>query len=70
MAEKKDDDQNSYLSYIQHQNKKVRLYLVNGIKLEGYITGFDNFVIFLEIEGTNNLIFKHALTTLEIINKK
>lgn len=69
MAKKRKEDQNSYLSFLQHQNKKVRLYLMNGIKLEGHITGFDNFVVFLKNKGKTNLVFKHSLTTLEIIDK-
>ena len=41
----------------------VVIYLTNGVRLKGFIKGFDNFVILLK-ENTHSLIYKHAISTI------
>ena len=40
------------------------MYLVSGNQLEGKIEGFDNFVVILNIKGKQNMIYKHAISTV------
>ena len=42
----------------------VTLFLVNGVKLQGVITWFDNFSVLLRREGTVQLVYKHAISTV------
>lgn len=44
---------------------KAKLYLVNGFQLEGIIREFDNFTVLVLDKGTEKLIFKHAISTIE-----
>ena len=42
----------------------MTLFLVNGVKLQGVITWFDNFSVLLRREGTVQLVYKHAISTV------
>lgn len=42
----------------------VSIYLTNGIKLSGIITGFDNYVLSLELNGVEQMVYKHAISTI------
>ena len=51
--------------YSVRKNKNpVTLFLVNGVKLQGVITWFDNFSVLLRREGTVQLVYKHAISTI------
>ena len=41
-----------------------RIYLMNGFQMRGIIRGFDNFVVFLESDGKQQMIYKHAISTI------
>ncbi len=55
--------QDIYLDYLRRERIPVTIYLVNGARLKGVITGFDNFVILLK-QNTRQLIYKHAVSTV------
>jgi host factor-I protein len=55
--------QDSYLNQLRKERVPVVIYLTNGVRLKGFIKGFDNFVILLK-ENTNLLIYKHAISTI------
>jgi host factor-I protein len=55
--------QDTYLNQIRKQRIPVVVYLTNGVRLKGFIKGFDNFVILLK-ENTYSLIYKHAISTI------
>ncbi len=58
------DKQDKLLNEARKNKDKVRVYLTNGAQLEGIIQGFDNFVVILEFKGRQNMIYKHAISTI------
>lgn len=56
--------QDPYLNAIRKEHIGVSLYLVNGIKLQGHIESFDSFVIVLRNNGANQMVYKHAISTV------
>lgn len=56
--------QDVFLNTARRERIPVTVYLVNGFQLRGMIKGFDNFVVLLEAEGRQQLIYKHALSTI------
>ncbi len=60
------DKQTYILNQLRRQEVPVSIYLVNGFKLEGIITGFDRFVVLLQDEkGGKQKIYKHAISTIQ-----
>ncbi|HHY13385.1 MAG TPA: RNA chaperone Hfq [Thermoanaerobacterales bacterium] len=45
----------------------VTVYLINGFQLKGVVKGFDNFTVILEADGKQQLIYKHAISTISPI---
>jgi len=56
--------QDSFLNHLRKENIPVTIYLVNGFQLKGLIKGFDNFTIVLDSEGKQQLVYKHAVSTV------
>ena len=56
--------QDVFLNTARHQHISVTLFLVNGVKLQGLITWFDNYSILLKRDGHIQLIYKHAVSTI------
>ena len=56
--------QDTFLNTIRKSRNPVTLFLVNGVKLQGVITWFDNFSVLLRREGTVQLVYKHAISTI------
>ena len=56
--------QDTFLNSVRKSKNPVTLFLVNGVKLQGVITWFDNFSILLRREGTVQLVYKHAISTI------
>lgn len=61
---KKVNIQDVFLNYVRKKRISVTVYLVNGVKLEGLIKGFDNFVVILK-DDSQKMIYKHAISTIE-----
>ena len=55
--------QDPFLNALRRENVSVSIYLVNGIKLQGQIDSFDQFVILLK-NSVNQMVYKHAISTL------
>jgi len=55
--------QDPFLNALRREHIPVAIYLVNGIKLQGQIESFDNFVILLK-NSVNQMIYKHAISTV------
>ena len=64
MVEKKESLQDSFLNGVRRDKNPVTVFLVNGVKLQGIITWFDNFSILLRRDGTVQLVYKHAVSTI------
>jgi host factor-I protein len=56
--------QDLFLNTARRQHISVTLFLVNGVKLQGLITWFDNYSILLKRDGHIQLIYKHAVSTI------
>ena len=56
--------QDSFLTQARKSRLPLVVFLVNGFQLRGILTGFDNFVILLQSEGKQQMIYKHAISTL------
>lgn len=52
------------MNLIRKENIPVTVYLVNGFQLKGMIRGFDNFTVVIENEGKQQMVYKHALSTV------
>lgn len=55
--------QDPFLNALRRENVPVSIYLVNGIKLQGQIDSFDQFVILLK-NSVNQMVYKHAISTI------
>ena len=55
--------QDPFLNALRKENVPVSIYLVNGIKLQGQIDSFDQFVILLK-NSVNQMVYKHAISTI------
>ena len=64
MAEKIQNVQDVFLNKIRKDKVPVTVFLVNGVKLQGFITWFDNFSMLLRRETHVQLIYKHAISTI------
>ena len=64
MADKSQNVQDVFLNKIRKEKMTVTVFLVNGVKLQGIVTWFDNFSMLLRREGHVQLIYKHAISTI------
>ncbi len=55
--------QDTFLNLARKENVLVTIFLTNGFQLRGQIRGFDNYVIILESEGKQQMVYKHAIST-------
>jgi host factor-I protein len=63
-AEKSQNVQDVFLNHIRKNKTPVTIFLVNGVKLQGIITWFDNFSVLLRRDGHSQLVYKHAISTV------
>lgn len=56
--------QDVFLNQARKDRIPVTIYLTNGFQFKGMIKGFDNFTVILDCEGKQNLVFKHAISTI------
>ena len=56
--------QDAVLSEVRRDKIPVTLFLMNGFQLRGIITGYDSFVVVLLSDGKQQMIYKHAISTL------
>ena len=56
--------QEIFLNQVRKARTQVTVFLVNGFQLKGQVTGFDSFTVILESEGKQQLIYKHAISTI------
>lgn len=61
--------QDVFLNLVRKENRPVIIYMVNKFQLKGYIKAFDNFVVILENETGQQMIYKHAISTISPISK-
>ena len=56
--------QDLFLARARRDKANVTMFLMNGFQLKGIVTGFDNFVVVLSSDGKQQMIYKHAISTL------
>ena len=56
--------QDSFLNQVRKENTQVVIYLMNGFQLRGWVKGFDNFTLIIENEGKQQMVYKHAISTI------
>ena len=56
--------QDLFLNQTRKDRQSVTLFLMNGFQMRGIITGFDQFVILLQSDGRQQMIYKHAVSTM------
>ena len=64
MVEKSQNVQDVFLNKIRKEKMTVTVFLVNGVKLQGIVTWFDNFSLLLRRESNVQLVYKHAISTI------
>jgi host factor-I protein len=63
-SEKSQNVQDVFLNHVRKNKTPVTVFLVNGVKLQGIITWFDNFSVLLRRDGHTQLVYKHAISTV------
>lgn len=56
--------QDVFLNQVRKEHIAVTIYLTNGFQLKGMVKGFDNFTVVLDTEGKQQLVYKHAISTI------
>ena len=56
--------QDVLLNQVRKEHVPVTVYLTNGFQLRGMVKGFDNFTVVLDSEGKQQLVYKHAISTV------
>lgn len=56
--------QEIFLTQARKQNVPVTIFLMNGFQLRGNVTGFDSFTVVLNTDGKQQVIYKHAISTI------
>lgn len=56
--------QDVFLNQVRKDHIAINIFLVNGFQLKGVVKGFDNYTIILDSDGKQQLVYKHAISTL------
>ena len=64
MASDRQNLQDAFLNQVRNEKNSVTVFLINGVKLQGVITLFDNFCLLLRRDGQSQLVYKHAISTI------
>ncbi len=63
-TDKKQNLQDTFLNTVRRAKTPLTIFLVNGVKLQGVVSWFDNFTVLLRRDGQAQLVFKHAISTI------
>lgn len=64
MAAKAINLQDSFLNQARRENVGVTIHLVNGYQIKGNVRGFDNFTVIIDSMGKQQMVYKHAISTI------
>ncbi len=56
--------QDAFLNQVRKEKTPVTIFLVNGFQIKGVVKGFDNFTVIVEMEQKQQLVYKHAISTV------
>jgi len=63
-GDRKQNLQDTFLNSVRKTKTPLTIFLVNGVKLQGVVTWFDNFCVLLCRDGQIQLVYKHAISTI------
>jgi host factor-I protein len=63
-AERSQSLQDTFLNHVRKNKTPLTIFLINGVKLQGIVTWFDNFCVLLRRDGHSQLVYKHAISTI------
>ena len=63
-SERPQNLQDTFLNFVRKNKVPLTIFLVNGVKLQGVVTWFDNFCVLLRRDGHSQLVYKHAISTI------
>ena len=64
VTDKKQNLQDTFLNSVRRAKTPLTIFLVNGVKLQGVVSWFDNFCVLLRRDGQSQLVYKHAISTI------
>jgi host factor-I protein len=64
MADRTPSLQDAFLNNVRKNKIPLTIFLINGVKLQGIVTWFDNFCVLLRRDGHSQLVYKHAISTI------
>ncbi len=56
--------QDAFLNQVRKEKMPVTIFLVNGFQIKGVVKGFDNFTVIVELDQKQQLVYKHAISTV------
>ena len=56
--------QDLILNHLRRDSMQFTVFLISGFQIKGVLKGFDNYVIIMEVEGKQQMIYKHAISTI------
>lgn len=56
--------QDAFLNQVRKEKTPVTIFLVNGFQIKGMVKGFDNFTVIVEMDQKQQLVYKHAISTV------
>lgn len=56
--------QDIFLTQVRRERKSITMFLMNGFQMRGYVTGFDAFTVVLSSDGKQQVVYKHAISTI------
>ena len=56
--------QDVFLNQVRKERTSITVFLVNGFQIKGIVKGFDSYIIVIESEGKQQMIYKHAISTI------
>ncbi|HWQ76495.1 MAG TPA: RNA chaperone Hfq [Syntrophomonas sp.] len=59
--------QDAFLNQIRKEKILVTIYMINGFQIKGVVKGFDNFTVIVEMDGRQQMVYKHAISTVSPI---
>ena len=63
-SDKKQNLQDTFLNSVRKSKMPLTIFLINGVKLQGIVSWFDNFCVLLRRDGQVQLVYKHAISTI------
>ena len=63
-ADRAQNLQDTFLNHVRKTKTPLTIFLVNGVKLQGIVTWFDNFSVLLRRDSKVQLVYKHAISTI------